>query len=294
MGEIAGIGAAICWAGGSLILKPMTTRFGPLSLNFIRILAGWIFLMVILSPLGKVADMGLVSGYSAAYLMGSGVIGLAIGTTLFIKSMSLTGITKVYPVSYSLWLLGTVAIAAIFLDEAVTSFTIVGAVLIVAGIVLLARPTREQRMANAASGIRNVNGIVLAVGAGVCWAAGSSLVKLGLSGTSPVVVNMLRLPVVALVLIALVAWREGLTTFSKYDWKSLLQISGTGILEQSLGALLWFISIELTGVAKATILCNTSALFVVPFAVIFLKEKVTLRVVLGTAFCVFGIWLTIL
>ena len=294
MGEIAGIGAALCWAGGTLIIKPLTTKFGSLSLNCLRILAGWIFLMVILSPFGKVAEIGLVPGYSVAYLIGSGVIGLSIGTTLFIKSMSLTDITKVYPASYSFWLLGTVAIAAIFLGEAITSYTILGAVLIVSGIVLLVRPARGQRMANTASDIHHSSGIALAIGAGVCWAVGSTLVKIGLSGASPAVVNMLRLPAVALVLIALIAWRENLTTFSKYDWKSVFQIGGAGILEQGVGAILWFTSIELIGVAKATILTNTSPLFVVPFAVVFLKEKVTLRVVLGTVFCVFGIWLTIL
>ena len=294
IGEIAGIGAALCWAGGSLILKPMTTKFSSLSLNCLRILAGWIFLMVILSPLGKVAEMGLVPGHTAAYLIGSGVIGLAIGTTLFIKSMSLTNITKVYPVSNSLWLLGTVVIAAIFLGEAVTGYTILGAVLIVLGIVLLSKPTSEQRKANVTSDNQALKGIALAIGAGVCWAAGSTLVKLGLSGASPAVVNMIRLPAVALVLIALVAWREDVTSFSKYDRESLFQISGAGILEQGLGAILWFISIELTGLAKATILSNTSPLFVVPFAVVFLKEKITLGVILGTVFCVFGIWLTIL
>lgn len=295
MGAIAGIGAAICWAGAGLLIKPVSTRFSSLSLNSIRVLAGWIFLMVILSPLGKVAEMGSVPMSSVAYLMGSGVVGLAIGSTLFIRSLSLTNITRVYPVTYSFWLLGTVVIAAIFLGEAITGFTILGAVLIVSGIVLLARPSREQQAANAGAGTpQGMSGIALAVGAGICWAAGSTLVKLGLSGTSPPVVNMLRLPAVALILVALVAWREGSDTFSRYDWKSLLQISGAGVLEQGMGAVLWFMSIELTGVAKATILGNTSPLFVIPFAIIVLKEKVTLKVILGTVFCVLGIWLTVL
>ncbi|MGA8849998.1 MAG: DMT family transporter [Dehalococcoidia bacterium] len=295
MGAIAGIGAAICWAGAGLLIKPVSTRFSSLSLNSIRVLAGWIFLMVILSPLGKVAEMGNVPVSSVAYLMGSGVVGLAIGSTFFIRSLSLTNITRVYPVTYSFWLLGTVVIAAIFLGEAITSFTILGAVLIVSGIVILARPSREQQVANTGAGTpQGMSGIALAVGAGICWAAGSTLVKLGLSGTSPPVVNMLRLPAVALILVALVAWREGPATFSKYDWKSLLQISGAGVLEQGMGAVLWFMSIELTGVAKATILANTSPLFVIPFAIITMKEKVAPRVILGTVFCVFGIWLTVL
>jgi drug/metabolite transporter (DMT)-like permease len=251
--------------------------------------------MVFLSPLGKVAEMGSVPVFSVAYLMGSGVIGLAIGTTFFIRSLSLTNITRVFPVTYSFWLLGTVAIAAIFLGEAMTIFTILGAVLIVSGIVILARPSREQQVANAGAGTpQSMSGIALAIGAGTCWAVGSTLVKLGLAGASPLVVNMIRLPAAALILVALVVLQEGPATFSRYDWKSLLQTGGAGILEQGIGAVLWFISIELTGVAKATILASTSPFFVIPFSIIILKEKVTLRVILGTVFCVLGIWLTVL
>ena len=295
IGAIAGIGAAICWAGAGLLVKPLSTRFSSPSLNSIRVLAGWIFLMVILSPLGKVAEMGSVPVSSVAYLMGSGVVGLAIGSTLFIRSLSLTDISRVYPVTYGLWLLGTVAISEIFLGEAITGFTILGAALIVSGIVLLARPSRERQAADAGAGTpQGASGIVLAAGAGICWAAGSTLLKLGLSETSPPVVNMLRLPAAALILIALVAWREGPATFSRYDWKSMLQITGAGVLEQGLGAVLYFMSIELSGVAKATVLANTSPLFVIPFAIIILKERVTRRVILGTVFCVLGICLTVL
>ena len=295
MGVIAAIGAAICWSAAGLLIKPLSTRFSSLSINSIRVLAGWTFLMIFLSPLGKVVEMGSVPASSVAYLMGSGVIGLAIGSTLFIRSLSLTNITRIYPVTYSLWLLGTVAIAGIFLGEVITSFTILGAILIVSGIVLLARPSGKQQVANTGAGTsQGMGGIALAIGAGMCWAAGSTLIKLGLSGISPLVVNMIRLPVVALILVVIVVRREGRASFSSYDWKSLLLTSGTGILEQSIGSVLWFISIELIGIAKATILANTSPLFVIPFAIIVLKEKVTLRVILGTVFCVAGIWLTVL
>lgn len=295
MGAIAAIGAAICWSAAGLLIKPVSTRFSSLSINSIRVLAGWTFLMVFLSPVGKVAEMGSVPASSVAYLMGSGVIGLAIGSTLFIKSLSLTNITRIYPVTYSLWLLGTVAIAGIFLGEAITIFTILGAIIIVSGIVLLARPSGKQQVTNAGMDTsQGVSGIALAIGASMCWAAGSTLIKLGLSGTSPLVVNMIRLPVVALILVALVTWREQPASFSSYDWKSLLQTGSAGILEQGIGSVLWFMSIELIGVAKATILANTSPLFVIPFAIIVLKEKVTLRVILGTVFCVVGIWLTVL
>ncbi len=295
MGAIAAISAAICWSTAGLLIKPVSTRFSSLSINSIRVLAGWTFLMVFLSPLGKVAEMGSVPASSVAYLMGSGVIGLAIGSTLFIKSLSLTNITRVYPVTYSLWLLGTVAIAGIFLGEVITSFTILGAVLIVLGIVFLARPSGKQQVTNAGTGTsQGMSGIALAIGASMCWAAGSTLIKLGLSGISPLVVNMIRLPAVALILVALVTWRERPVTFSSYDWKSLLLTSGAGILEQGIGSVLWFMSIEFIGVAKATILANTSPLFVIPFAIIVLKEKVTLKVILGTVFCVLGIWLTVL
>ena len=275
-------------------MKPMTTRFTSLSLNCLRVIGGWIFLIVILSLSGKVAEMGLVPGHSVAYIIGSGVIGVSVGTTLFIQSMRLTEITRIYPASYGSWVLGTVAVAAIFLNETITNYTILGGVVTVMGIVLLNTSFKGQSKANPVSASNTFKGMAIAIIAGICWAAGSVLIKIGLSGANPLVVNVVRLPAVLLALIALVAWREGPNTFSKYDWKSLLRVGCAGILDQGLGATLWFVSIELAGVAKATILSNASPLFVAPFAFFFLKEKVTPKVILGTVLCVLGIWLTVL
>jgi drug/metabolite transporter (DMT)-like permease len=61
-------------------------------------------------------------------------------------------------------------------------------------------------------------------------------------------------------------------------------LGGTGISN------LWFIiSIQIAGVAVATILASVAPLFTSLFAVLFLKEKLTLKLSLGTALTVVGV-----
>lgn len=295
LGELAALGAALCWATGSFILKPLTTRFSALSLNALRNVAAWPAVMVALVVMGKFTQIGSVTGQTIAYIIGSGIIGLVIGTTLYLKALRLTDIVQVYPISNSCWLLSTTFIAAIFLGEGITWLTISGALVIILGIVLLVMPsTHPPKQTGVASGIGDkFQGITLAILAGLSWSVSIVFLKLGLAETDALVVNFIRLPPV-FVLLALLASRERSdSSFRQYNLKALGWVSLTGFLDQAVGSILFFLAIQLAGAAKATILSATSPFFVTALAVLGLKEKVTFRIILGTLFCVLGIWLTI-
>lgn len=294
LGELAALGAALSWAGGSLIIKPMTTRFSPLSLNTLRNAAAWPVMLILVFLTGKTTEVSSITSSAAIYIIGSGVIGLVIGTTLYLKALSLTDIVKVYPISYSCWLLGTVFIAAVFLGEGITWSTIVGALVILLGIVLLVVPSASYRkQVGVFSGMADMTrGITLSVIAGILWSVSIAFLKLGLASTNALVVNFIRLPVVFLLLAIFASQEKNSTGLVNYDRKALGWASLTGLLDQVLGGILFFISIQLAGAAKATILSGTSPLFVTVLAVLFLKEKVTPRIMLGTLCGVLGIWLT--
>jgi len=291
-GELAAIGAALSWAIGSLIVKPINMRFGSLSVNALRTAAAWPVVSVFLVLTGKTAEISIVNADSVAYIIGSGIVGVVIGTTIYLMALNLEDISRVYPISYSCWLLATAFIAWVFLGEAITWLTVVGALVIILGIFLLVvspRGNRQQVSPNTTA----ARGIVLALVAGLCWAAGTTILKLGLASTNAVVANFIRLPPVFLLLTVLALVTTGTSSFTKYDLKALGWVSIAGFLDQALGGVLFFVSIQLAGVARATILSSTSPLFVAALAVLFLKEKVTLRIFLGTLCCVVGIWLTI-
>jgi transporter family protein len=117
--------------------------------------------------------------------------------------------------------------------------------------------------------------------------------KMGLREISPALFNFIRLPVVILILSVLVWQREGMPELARLNRRQVTRAAVAGILEQDVGMVLSFMAIQMIGVAKTALLIATSPLFVAPLAVIFLKEKVTWRVVLGTLLCVSGIWLIV-
>jgi len=287
IGELCALGAALSWGGGSIILKPLTARFHPLSLNALRNMAAWLFLLMAMLFSANIADFRFIPTSSLMYILGSGVIGLVIGSTLYIKSLSLANIALIYPVSYSSWLLFTALIAALFFEEPVTWLTMLGAGLIIVGIILLSTPPKKVKVSI------NILGLSCALLAGFCWAIGTIFLKVGLREVNPLTANFVRLPIVFLLLTALTFKQRNNLELSKHGTQSLVQVGVSGILDQGCGAVLWFVAIQLSGAAKATILSSTSPLFVMPLSILFLREKITLPILLGTLLCVFGIWLII-
>ena len=289
VGEFFALGSALSWAGGSVVLKPLTRSFHPLPLNALRTTAGWVFLLFFLIFIGWITDLSLVPPSSVLYILASGIIGIVIGTSLYIKSLSLIPINIAFPVTNASWILFVTFFAIIFLDEAITWLTLCGAILIMCGITLLAAPGGFKKLR------MNINmlGFSLALLTGIIWAVSIILIKLGLHGVNPVVANFLRLPVVFLLLWGM-SFKQGDTRrLLKSGPKKLSQVGAGGIFDQALGSVFFFAAIQRIGAAKATILSSTSPLFVLPFSILLFKEKVTFWIILGTLLCVGGIWLVV-
>ncbi len=66
----------------------------------------------------------------------------------------------------------------------------------------------------------------------------------------------------------------------------LMAIYSTGI-----GMTLWTLSVEYGGAARASLLVTLAPLIGVPLSVLFLKERITQAIVIGTIISVAGIWL---
>jgi len=291
-GELAAIGAALAWAVGFLIIKPISTKFRPLSINSIMLSVAWIILAAITIPLGKLSGLSSIGWYSTAYVIGSAVVGVGIAAILEIKSMSFADISLVYPINFSFYVFSASTMAAIFFDEPLSRYTILGVILIILGITLLSSPSKVK--VSGALNSDRTKGIILALISGLCWGGATILSKLALYVVDPSVLNVLRLPFVILPLIIITLVRDGVSEYRRYTPKDLVQTGVGGFLSHTVGTVLFFVAINLIGAIKTTILSSISPLFVAPLSVIFLKEKLTKRVILGIIVCTIGIPLTML
>jgi DME family drug/metabolite transporter len=288
VGEVASLSCAVLWAASTVLMRSQTGRVPVLALNAIRSLWASMVFVGVLVGLGRVGDVFTVPPEALVGLIGSVLIGLAIGDTLHIKAMTLIGVSRALPISSTYPIL-TALLAVIWLDEPVTWRIIGGIVLVVGGVYLVAFPRVGAVVEKVPASGR---GIALALIASCCWALSTATVKPALSLVDPLIANGIRLPAAMLVL-QLLSWRsEGMGSPFRFGRRAGVMLACAGMISGVSGAL-WLLGVRDAGAAKAAALSSTAPIFAAPLAAIFLGEKLSRQVGLGTSLTVAGIWLVL-
>ena len=138
------------------------------------------------------------------------------------------------------------------------------------------------------TGGRFTVGIPLALLTAFLWGLSTVLLKAGLNSLTPIQVNSVRLPFVTVILYT--TWALTGKKTSKLSKSSLLLIGGSGLFSMGLGSLLYLIALAKIGPSVTSALISTSPVFSLIMALVFLKEKISLRLALGVGLCVAGVW----
>jgi DME family drug/metabolite transporter len=302
-GEAKALLAAFIWALTIIVLTSQTRRIGAISLNVVRGLFGVLFLLVVLpftSAGGELRDM---SAATAVAMVGSGILVFCVGDSLYFLALRVLGASIAVPLAESGYPLITFVMASLWLGETFSLAFLIGAALIVAGIVLLTqeaeRPLLIDGMDIAAgdpeSGRRHRwrIGIPLVAGVAITWALGTVWFKAGSGNLGPLSASVIRVTP-AVILLAALAQRspQGLR-LRAYSTLDLAGSAFTGIFGVGVAGLLHVAAIQEIGAGRTSILTATIPLFTLPLAVVFLRERVTPRIVLATAVCVLGLWFVV-
>ena len=290
IGEISALGCALCWAASSTLTKSLAGKFEPLNLNLLRCAAASILLWGIIPFTPGTQALGQAPGVSLLFLALSALIGIAVGDTLYIRGLRLINVTLAFPMAQSAMPLFTLAAAILFLGEKVTWSLFLGTGLVLGGIYLIIEPGRRRRhlQTNLPPEKRRM-GVSLVICASLLWAISISLLKLGLQGVSLILANGVRLPLAALVLLLLILWQKSPPQPTTPKFKDVALGAITGLLGFGLGGILFLQAILYAGAAKTTVLTTSAPLFGLPLSLIFLKERITGRVVAGMVLGVLGL-----
>lgn len=289
MGTIYALTAALCWAGSSTILKSLTTKIDTLSLNTLRLCATSLLLFVVILLSGRGTEFANTPLMPLVYLIISGVIGLAIGDTIFIKSLSYLNVSQVFPIALSSNTVFTVLLAVLLLGESFTWITGLGTFLVLLAVYLLT----STRMTNSTPGRTRGKGIILALIAGATWAIAVVTLKLGALDINPLVAAAIKLPSAAIVLLpfALSQRGSGALQLRKYSSRNLALTLTSGPLDYGVGMVFFITAIQLIGAGRAVVLSSASPLFLLPFSVFVLKERLTRLTLIGIFVSITGIYL---
>jgi len=292
MGAVYALTAALSWAGSSAILKSLTTRIDALSLNTLRLCAASLLVLPLILLSGRGTELINTPLMPLVYLVVSGVISLAIGDTIFIKSLSYLNVSQAFPIAQCSNPVFTMLLAVLLLGESFTWVTGLGAFFVLLGIYLITS-TRMAPSINSASRRIRGKGIILALIAGAVWAIAAVTLKLGVIGMDPLVAAAIRMSSATIVLLpfALSQRKKGALQLRKYGFRSLALAVTSGLIDYGIGMVFFIIAIQLIGAGKTVVLAATSPLLLLPFSVFILKERLTRLTLLGIFTGIAGICL---
>ncbi|SNB47722.1 DMT family transporter [Geobacter sp. DSM 9736] len=286
--DVIGIAAALlsaaAWAAGAILYQKFGRHISSAGMNLTKGVINLLLLSIVV----------LLSGYQSMdpvsfSLLGiSGILGIAIGDTLFFEALQKVGA----PVLVLLSLLGqvlTVLFAVAFLGEQLTPLMWSGVFLVAGGITFVVftriSGSSEKRTTRA--------GFICGLGAVLCMSASVIVAKKGLAEVSAVQGTFVRMLWGTMGLVIwggirgrLGAWvapfREASTMKHFFLLVSFISFGGFW---------LFHVAIKYTEVSVANTLSSTEPLFVIPLAAIFLKERTSGKALAGTLVAMAGILL---
>jgi len=269
-------------------------RLGPITLNFIRSLAAFVFLGLVVAFIG-VHGFSEMSGPVVLTMIGSGILAVALGDTLFFAVLPTLGASLAVPVSSAVYPMLTFFVAVLWLDETLTGMVVLGSALVLIGIFLLVWRTEttvglpQEAVAHRTDTRRSVLLLMLA---SIFYAASTIWLRAGSSDAHALPANVLRATAASLFLLMALSFRRP----AERQRPTVLAVASlivAGILSIGVGGLLYIQAVQEAGAGRTAILTSTMPLFNLPLAVFFLRERVTPRIMAGTITCVLGIWLIV-
>lgn len=294
IGELAALGASLVWAIGGLMLKPLSNRFQPLLLNTIRCGSAAVIFGVLFLVNGKSASFSTVPVSSAIVAILGTFLGIGIGESLFVVSLRYLDISRAYPLSVCAYPILTILISVSFFGDTISAIALAGIVIVLLGIYFLTYPTGPLFTGLSLKTPQEKRGMFLLLLAVIAWGISTVAVREGTRDIDSTTANFLRMAGTAVILAPFTFWKFKGDIVQKLSWPNFGLASLNGVISFGLGGIMYLLALKETGASLTSVLTSTSPVFLLPMSVFFLKEKVTVKLILGAVLSVLGICLTLL
>lgn len=297
MGAAAALLSSALWALSSVFLASQAGRMPPLLMSAIRSFTASLFLLGLLVATAGFAQFGEMTVITGLSMMGSGIMGQALGDTLYINGLGILGVNRSFPITNSVYPFATFLLAVLLLGEDVTWTLPIGGVLIVAGIIWI---VLEQHQADAANPVRVdvVRGVLFALAAACSWAVATIWLRGQQGNLDAIGAASLRIPAASVAVWATIALSRG--RFNRQviaepaTRTGIAMIALAGLVGTGFGSVLFIYAVENLGAAKTAFVTTSAPLFALPMGFLFLHEQLTPRILLGTLVTIAGLWLVLL
>jgi len=278
LGEALSVATALLWAASTILSAEALKEIDPLSANIFKTFFSAVSMLPIAFAMGEIQNMSKVSLYGLISVILAVMIGFGIGDTFLFESITLIGVSRSYTIAYT-YPLFTMALATLFLGEPFLLKYLLGTVIIFLGIITILTSKNSDDAKDSSKGLLE------AFATAISWSVATILIATGLKEISVVSANAIRYPFLFLFLLVFSRWWRKKPKVSRGN---LALSAASGVLGMTLGGITFLYGIQLIGVSRATPLCSSAPVWASLMSSLFLKEKLTWRIVASSLMVVAG------
>ncbi len=279
-GELYALAAAFCWSVAAVFYKKGIGA-GAIPAVLIRTFFAMLFILILYLFLRGGRFNFTLTGF--LFLNLGGLLRLILGGMAYMKGLENISVSRFIPILFTFPLL-TILLSSLLLDEKIRPAVVTGTVLIVIGVWILSKGHNSGSEKNIKLGIS------FAMLAAFLYAFSIVATKTGLNDVDPFQSVLISMPVPLALLYIAYSMNRGIATIFKFKKEAYILLGLGGVAGMGLGSYFFFVSLTTIGVAKATSLGAITPFLSSLIALLTLKEKITLELVLGMTATIAGIW----
>ena len=294
LGEILSLGSAITWGISVSLFKIIGNSVSPYILNPLKNTIGTILFILTTLLISDISAVNSLSTNETLILALSGIIGITIADVLFLISLNILGTSRSAIIN-TIYSPMVIMLAYFILDESLTLADIVGGLMILLSILYL---SFNQEKSN----ISNLNkGLIIGILAYSLMALGIIMVKPILSRFSNSIEMQLWIIIFRLIPGTLLSYIT--MSFIMTKKEIILQLSNKKIwpiillgsfLGTYVGFAMWVIGMAKTSASIASILNQTSTIFIAFFGWLILKETFSRKMMICFFISIIGAFIIII
>lgn len=284
LGIIVALLSAASWAFATVVFDRIGKVVPYVGITFLKGIFSIILMIVLLIFTGGLHEIGI---WEFSFLALSGIIGISIGDSLFFKSLQDLG-AKVQVIFFLLGQIFTMILSLLLLGELLSLEQYIGAIILLTGIVVVIWGKQENHP-------NKIRGIVCGLLSILCFSVSAIMVKMAIADVEVVTATFYRMAFGTIFTLGFGVMGKQLPSWVKpLRDKRLLALFILNVFVITYGGfLLSMVAIKLISVSLVSVLGTTEPVFVLLFAYLINKEKITKQEVIGTMITLAGLFIII-
>lgn len=288
LGEFAALFVAFCWTTSALVFESASLKVGSIAVNFIRLLLA-LFIISVFTYFSRGFFLPTDASLHAwLWLILSGIIGLVLGDFFLFESYTIIG-SRVAMLIMTLVPPLTALLSWVMLGEVLTFMNLVGMSLTLTGIalVILSRGNGGKFFNIKFS----VKGLFYAFLGAVGQSLGLVFSKVGMGNYDAFAATQIRI-ITGVIGFAFVIsfWKKWQKIFTAFkNNKAMLRIGTGAVFGPFLGISFSLFAVQNTHAGIASTIMAIVPVLIIPPAIIFFKQKISLKEIIGAVISVLGV-----